>query len=238
MTSTPPPPTSELQPHMRVRMRAAKRAGDNLDQRRADFELVTRAALANFEGQEWREIVGELAAYGWGVAFGWLLKGKMPARCSGANRSCPTLDRRTLDPEWAESLATDLVVESIQRFRDDVLRPQVWDPTRGTTLKSFFVGQMLKQFANVYRQWAKTELRSFKEVEPEEDDAGRHGSDSAENRALDLVEVDRLLKESTDQTKRILLMHAIDRPHKEIADRLGITIGAVNSAIHRARKNR
>jgi hypothetical protein len=148
MTSTERRPSDrDLEPHQQKMLEAARSAERNLEQRQADAELVARAALAGFEGEEWAEIVGELASYGWGVIFGWLRSGRVAERCMRANRPCPTLHPATRRPEWAESLATDVVIESIERFRDEVLIPGIWDAARGTTLTSFFVGQILKRFA-------------------------------------------------------------------------------------------
>lgn len=125
MTTSPTgdPTDRDLQPHQRSMLAAARQASRKLEQRQADIELVTRAAWAGFRGAEWAEIVGELASYGWGVAFGWLRKGQMQGKCQAAARPCPTVHDYTRRPEWAESLATDLVIESIERFRDEVLIP-------------------------------------------------------------------------------------------------------------------
>lgn len=237
MTSSPPPPTSDrdLQPHQRSMLDEARKAARSLAQRQADAELVARAAFADFKGEEWGEIVGELASYGWGVVFGWLRTGKMEARCHTANRPCPVVDVATREPEWAESPATDVVIEAIERFRDEVLIPGVWDPTRGTTLKSFFVGQILKRFANVYRRWYHAELEPIRrnaqldEAEPSQA--------QTEKTALDRISIEDMLDNITPHARRIVELRAQGRTSEEIAAELDTTIAAVDSCIYRLRRH-
>lgn len=236
MTTSPTgdPTDRDLQPHHRSMVEEARKASRKLEQRQADVELVTRAALAGFEGPEWLEIVGELASYGWGVAFGWLRKGRMQAKCTAAGRHCPTVHEQTRRPEWAESLATDLVIESITRFRDEVLIPGRWDPTKGASLKSFFVGQMLKRFANVYRRWYRSELHPTV-INDEIDDAvpGRH---APERTAIVRAEIARELKGLGDVALRVVEMTAEERPRAEIAATLGISVATIDSILYRLRK--
>ncbi len=235
MTSTQPPGSDrDLQLHQRSMLAEAREASKKLEQRQADIELVTRAALAGFRGPEWVEIVGELASYGWGVAFGWLLKGLMQPKCTAAGRPCPRLHDYTRRPEWAESLATDLMIESIERFRDEVLVPGRWDPTRGASLKSFFVGQMLKRFANVYRRWYRSELHLLLTSDEIKD---THPSEGATERtAVVLADVARELDGLSDLALRVVELTAQDRPRREIAATLGISVATLDSILYRLRK--
>lgn len=233
-SSTGGPTDRDLQPHHASMLAEARKASRKLERRQADVELVTRAALAGFRGPEWVEIVGELASYGWGVGFGWLRKGRMQGKCASAGRPCPTLHDHTRRPEWAESLATDLVIESIERFRDEVLIPGRWDPTRGASLKSFFVGQMLKRFANVYRRWYRSELHPslMSEVMADTRPAGC----STEGTAVARVDIRRELDGLGELPLRVVEMTAEDRPRADIAAALGISLGTIDSILYRLRK--
>jgi DNA-directed RNA polymerase specialized sigma24 family protein len=50
-------------------------------------------------------------------------------------------------------LAFDTVQESVVKFRDRVLKRNRWNPAKGATLKTFFIGFCLFIFPNFYRSW-------------------------------------------------------------------------------------
>jgi hypothetical protein len=53
----------------------------------------------------------------------------------------------------ALELSCETVAEAIRCFRERVLIPGKWDPTRKASLRTFFVGQCILQFPNIYRRW-------------------------------------------------------------------------------------
>jgi hypothetical protein len=53
----------------------------------------------------------------------------------------------------ALELANDTVSEALINFRDNVLAAGRWDASRGASLTTFFIGNCLLRFANVYRKW-------------------------------------------------------------------------------------
>lgn len=235
-SQTGSPADRDLQPHHRSMLRDSQAAARRLERRQADLELVTRAALSEFRGEEWEEIVGELASYGWGVAFSWLLKGHMETRCKEAGRPCPRLHEYTRRPEWAESLASDLMIESIIRFRDEVLVPGTWDPMKGASLKTYFVGQMLKRFANVHREWKRRELQPVLSTAELDLDGGHVSKLTTEKAALDRAVMAAELEGLDELTLRVVELRAADRPREEIARTLGVTLPTVDSILYKLRK--
>jgi DNA-directed RNA polymerase specialized sigma24 family protein len=231
-----PPVDRDLQPHHRLMLRDSQAAARRLEQRQADLELVTRAALSEFRGEEWEEIVGELASYGWGVAFSWLLNGHMETKCKQAGRPCPRLHGHTRRPEWAESLASDLMIESIIRFRDEVLVPGKWDPMKGASLKTFFVGQMLKRFANVHREWRRRELVPALTTAELKVDGAYVSTATTETAALDRASMAAELKGLDELALRVVELRAADRPREEIARTLGVTLPTIDSILYKLRK--
>ncbi len=54
---------------------------------------------------------------------------------------------------------------ALNKFRDTVLRRHRWDSTRGATIKTYFIGQCLIHFSNIYRSWI-AELHVARRQEP------------------------------------------------------------------------
>jgi hypothetical protein len=57
------------------------------------------------------------------------------------------------DPDTVAELAQETVAKALRHFHDDVLVPGKWDSRRGATLRTYFIGQCLIRFANIYRRW-------------------------------------------------------------------------------------
>jgi len=47
----------------------------------------------------------------------------------------------------------------LRYFIGEVLKPGKWDYRRGATLKTYFIGACLLQFANVFHLWATGQRR-------------------------------------------------------------------------------
>jgi hypothetical protein len=60
-------------------------------------------------------------------------------------------------PDVVEELANQTVAKSLHYFRENVLMRGQWNPNRGASIKSYFIGQCLIRFPNIYRAWLRTE---------------------------------------------------------------------------------
>jgi hypothetical protein len=54
-------------------------------------------------------------------------------------------------PDVAEELSGETVAKALHYFRENVLMRQRWNASKGASIKTYFIGQSLFQFANVYR---------------------------------------------------------------------------------------
>jgi hypothetical protein len=132
-----------------------------LAQLEADGALVTQLALQNFEGSEWLMFVRALAEYGHAVVSSWIRRGVIFLRCAQKGLGLAHFDslpgpiRRALVQE-ASGLANETITLAITAFREKVLIPHRWDPAKGASLRTFFIGQAIFQFPNVHRAWVKT----------------------------------------------------------------------------------
>lgn len=128
------------------------------------------------------------------------------------------------------------MIESIIRFRDEVLVPGTWDPMKGASLKTYFVGQMLKRFANVHREWKRRELQPVLSTAELDLDGGHVSKLTTEKAALDRAVMAAELEGLDELTLRVVELRAADRPREEIARTLGVTLPTVDSILYKLRK--
>lgn len=146
------------------RVEADKTAGadltDSVDRMTGDVDLITDLALAKFEGDLWDRFANEIAKYGYAVIWNWTVRGLIFAHCKTKGfGGLPELVR-PITVEEAQELANETVAKAVHHFRRDVLMKRKWDPRKGATLRTYFIGQCIIQFPNIYRSWHRQELRN------------------------------------------------------------------------------
>ncbi|WP_282837989.1 RNA polymerase sigma factor [Microbacterium flavum] len=223
------------------------KAEERIDRLAGDRELEVALRAAGFRGRDYDLFAGEIAKYGWAVIRGWIYKGQIGAEVKrkgfGALESEPRVGAMVED---AEGLADETVVLALTAYRDKVLVPGKWDPAKGASLRTYFVGQCLLQFSNVYRRWRREELRSYtqpldadfaREIEEFEGDAYALAPDASES-AYVRDELRRAFGRITDPRARSAFYLSVTHgyTHAQIGDKLGMTSKAVESAIARARQ--
>ena len=133
---------------------------DRLDRLSEDFKWINDLALAGFEGAQWEFFAEELAKYGMGVIGGWMRTGVIWVRCRDRGfGGLPALSRPFTQDE-IEELTGETVAKALNHFKFDVLMKRKWDYRRGASLRTYFVGQCMIRFANIYRRWWGNEVRS------------------------------------------------------------------------------
>jgi DNA-directed RNA polymerase specialized sigma24 family protein len=148
-------------------------------------------------------------------------------RCRQKGFGLPRLDRDFTDDEIDE-LKGETVAKALHHFRVDVLMKRKWDSTKGATLRTYFIGQCIIRFANVYRGWYESEARhrKFSHVDDHAwliDEIGPGREDTAEV-AIDRLLIDRALAEVKDPRVRVVIvMTANGRSQTEIAYTMGVT---------------
>lgn len=211
---------------------------ERLDRLAGDADLVEHLRRQGFQGQDWDFFVNELAKYGIAVVGGWMRRGVMAAKCAEKKIRVPSLpDWIRSDNEAVEDIATETVAEALNHFRDDVLIPGVWDPAKGAALRTFFVGQCMKRYANVARRWLRHDAKPRDELATDDAevlDAGVHTG--VEDDAIRTVTALRILEGvSSERAARALAMDACGYSNAEIAADLGTTLDAASSLLKRAR---
>jgi len=210
-------------------------AARRLERLTGDVDLLTLLALQGYEGADYDVFASELAKYGLAVVSSWMRRGTIFARCRerGFGGLPPPPDRAFRDPDTVDGLAGETVAKALKHFRTDVLLQQKWTSAGGATVKTFFVGQCLIRFANVYRAWRRQEtglpvpagLAGMREL------ADSSCSGPEEAAVMWQMSMHGLRHATTDQVRRVLVLTAADLPQAEIAARLAMTEKGVERAL-------
>jgi hypothetical protein len=136
------------------------RAAEHLARLEADAELATQLMLSGYQGRDWEKFAQALAEYGVQVIGAWIGGRERLIFVKCAKKGIGALVPVDYDEDEARGLANETVVRAIVAFRTKVLVPGRWRPAKGASLKTFFVGQCLFQFPNVYRKWQREQMKS------------------------------------------------------------------------------
>ena len=142
-----------------------------------------------------------------------------------------------------EDLAQETVAEALRVFKDYGLERGGWRPNGGASLKDYFTGTLLGQFANAWRRWLKAQVvRRGGQViyrglpletlpyEPGSPDPGP--AQLCEQRD----EIRRGLADiENERTRAALVLSAEGYSQEEIAEILGVTPRAIEAYLRRHR---
>jgi len=203
---------------------------ERIDRLAADLELVNDLALEGFAGTNWTKFETELAKYGMAVIGGWMRRRLIFGRCRERGfGGLPELGRE-FEPEEIDEITDETVGKALYHFREDVLLKRRWDYQRGATLRTFFVGQCLIRFANIYRRWWGNEVRNGYLLPNDTEMLVRHGARDigADARAVDGVLAEQVLSTIKDpRVRRAMELTAAGWEQIEIAQELAVSRKAV-----------
>lgn len=229
-----PVPRAWLDPHVADATR--------LDRLLADRHLADRLAATGYMGRDWDYVAAELIKYGYAVLISWMRSGVIWRRLADKNiTGLPTPPPWEWHDETWNDLAGSTLVIAVEKFRDTVLAPGRWNPDRGASLKTFFIGQCLFRFPNPYRSWHTAVTARQREV-PDDLAGWRQADPTTRSPEQDLVQredIARGLADLDDRTREALLLLEQGFDQTEVADRMGSTRKAVEMIVrrHRTRLN-
>ena len=224
---------------------AVSAEAQRLERLAADKEAVRRVQLQGFHGPAWAELSDALMRYGHTVIGAWIRTGRVFRRCREKKIRVRKPPPEGFRREDTEQLAWETVAMGLTRFQNDILATSRWDPTKGASLKTFFVGQCLIQFATVYGDWCRRAQReaalaaALASLPPE-----AHSPDLAEdferkNNEAELLDrmLGRFTRERTrERTRAVVLLKREGWSQQEICEALGETEKAVEGLLRRLRE--
>lgn len=204
-----------------------------------DQALVYELQWEGFKGKGWDALAEALFTYGWMVIFAWIRNGRIIAKCRQARvRGVPDV------PHWlwerlqadAEDITQATMIDALEHFREDVLKPGKWDASRGATLRTYFVGQALIRFSGVLRSWTRKQPPADLVITHKIEPAMVLSPDPADI-VTGAAGVQGLLTQIPDgDTRKIFELLAEDYSYEEIAHEVGLSSRAVEGRIRRTRR--
>ncbi len=200
-----------------------------------DQSIIAELRASQFEGAHYDYFATELAKYGFAVIRSWLRSGKifgiLTARGLGQKAAPSELLR---EDEHAEEIAGETVAAALQNFRSYVLIPGRWDPSKKASIRTYFIGQCLLRFGNVYRRWYTETVSPPSTVELDEE------MEKIENITAQVelkLEVEQTLaRVKKPLTKEVLVLFGAGFTQKQIADTLDMTVKQVEMIMANERK--
>lgn len=216
---------------------------ENARRRLADGALFTELSAAGFEGPVFQVAETEFAAYGIAVLMAWTRTGQIFGKCLAKGR--PLSD---MEPRWSRDDRLEIAIETTARalkyFVENVLKAGRWDPCRGASLKTYFVGTCLLQFANVFELWV-AEQRRWGQLHDDEatlDDGVGGGdpqwADPTAEAAVRTCSARECLRGIADRQTReaAWLVFGNEASHAEAGAAVGLSADAVEGRLYRLRR--
>jgi DNA-directed RNA polymerase specialized sigma24 family protein len=202
----------------------------------ADIKLVTRLRLDNFEGPGWDRLADHLARYAAPIFRAWITSGEIFTLCW--RRNFRTGKPLPLSNDEVDELVFETIGTAIASFRDNVLRKNGWSPSQGASLATFFVGHCFSRFPNAYRRLLRERpppTVSLEQTEHDPRDYSKEGDPEAA--VMSEQEANRILSQAPNRrTQLILKLRSEGYSQIEIAEVLGVTAKAIESALYRHRR--
>jgi hypothetical protein len=213
-------------------------AAEHLARLEGDAELITQLMLNDYSGPLWDRLAKALAEYGIQVIGAWIggRRRTIFEQCRAKGIGSLVLSEYT--PEEGFELALETVAKAIVTFRDNVLKPGRWKPARGATLKTFFIGQCVFQFPNIYRRWQasaaneRVARQRVRRMDPEFLRPAATVDAAAEARR----ELAKLAAKAPDDPAVLRFARRLGYSLEELAEIAGTTTRAIEGRLYRAGK--
>ncbi|MFI9417750.1 hypothetical protein [Streptomyces werraensis] len=128
-----------------------------------DRHLYAELKRADFHGPRYEVFAGELWRYGIHTLTAWMRTGDIVRHClrysvafDPSETELAVLARTS---EVREALAVDSIAAAAPRFVERSLRGGEWDPDKGASMSTYFVGGCVMAFGDVFKAWSRKRRR-------------------------------------------------------------------------------
>jgi DNA-directed RNA polymerase specialized sigma24 family protein len=214
-----------------------------LSRQEADLAAVERLRLVGYKGPVFEDFAADLYRYAWPVMLDGIRTGRIVRIQTATPHSTITIDDRQLlhdSSSEREELALASIARAIPKFIAS-LKSGHWDPSKGRSLRSYFICACAQAFWEEYELWSAQRRRHLRAVANLAKDGSMHGrlSDSTEEQQEYRQAVELLLSKAErkspelEATLRCMLggMTAC-----EAASKLGYSERAVEGRLYQFRK--
>jgi DNA-directed RNA polymerase specialized sigma24 family protein len=216
---------------------------DGHAQLQEDHNLVEALRMCDFQGPRWDRVADEWFRYGYPIVASRVWTSQIFDDCRSLGIPFPKSPafNHLWSHEDVHDLAVEIVARALKRFRE-LLREGGWSKDRGAVLTTFFIGQCVLQFPNVYRAWQAEQRRwvsgesldalgAFDNGQRELADSGLE-SDPC-HRAELRMELTGLFRGVPDDVRQMVLLQSYGYSYKEIAEQLGVSRNDVSNGLAR-----
>lgn len=225
-------------------MQEVQRARRLLD----DRDMVEQLKADGFTGPLLQVLQAELVAYGMAVMMAWTRTGGIAVQCR--NKGRPIFISEIGSTRWnledRLELSLETVAAALRFFMERVLPQGHWDPTKGASLRTFFIGACLLHFPNIYNAWFNSQDRWGRVTDPdrtppEQTELERRAdevcfddptSEITLRRELRRVALTKIKSPDTRRAAEMIMNGALI---KEAAEAIGVTPKALESRLYRIR---
>ncbi|MBK3561159.1 hypothetical protein JHN55_32450 [Streptomyces sp. MBT56] len=131
-----------------------------------DRKLYDELLRVEFRGPRYDVIAQELWTYGIRTLTAWMRSGAISHHCHRYNVAFDAseieLSSLARTSEVREALAVDSVTAAAPRFLERSLRGGEWNPDKGASMFTFFVGGCVMAFGDVFKTWSRKRRREVK----------------------------------------------------------------------------
>lgn len=197
---------------------------EHLDRLLGDSDLLYRLQVSGYAPEEWRRPSEEFGRYGYDVLVGWMFTGRIWHEVFRKTGRHPRRPDSPFDEDTIRQLCADTVINGLEAFLENVLKKNKWDPQRGASLKSYFVGQCCFQFENVLRSHYRRLKRNREDVvkDPSDWEELQGTNEGADAQVLRHEQKsDALATVSSAKARDAFALQWLGYSEAEIAERLG-----------------
>lgn len=207
----------------------------------ADRALYERLQRCDFKGWEMELLRDDLWLYGWKCLRAWMKDGTIIEKCGERDISVParwfeteTLTRRG---DLRDEVAHDSVERAVKTFTKKYLPGGRWNPAKGATMRTYFLGTCMYAFRDVFESWSSSYRRNlFAAADPLVHADLYSPHDSFEDATVFQETIQRIMENAGPEVRAICgCIWETKMSQKEIGNELGMTSRAVEGHMHRLR---